>query len=134
MNAPARKCRVFVVDNNADLARTLSDVIGFEPDFESLGCSGSGLDALERATAAGADVLILDFSLPGRNALAILDQARAAASTLSILVFTGYAAPELAREAKARGAAGLLVKGGPFEDLAREIRRVYADRNAAGHA
>ena len=127
---PDRKCRVFVVDNNSDLARTLADVIGFEPDFESVGSSGSGLDALERATEAGADVLILDFSLPGRNALAVLDQAKATASALSILVFTGYAAPEIAAEAKKRGAAGFVVKGGAFEDLACEIRRVHRERRA----
>ena len=52
-----RRCRVFVVDNNTDLARTLSEVIGFEPDFEAVGFSCGGLDALTRAIEAQADVL-----------------------------------------------------------------------------
>ena len=113
-----RRCRVFVVDNNVDLARTLSDIIGFEPDLESVGYSCDGSDALARATEANADVLILDFSLPGKNALAVLDDARRAGSDLSILVFTGYASPELAAEVRARGGAGYVVKGGDFDDLA----------------
>lgn len=119
-----RRCRVFVVDNNADLAQTLSDVLGFEPDFESVGFSCGGLDALTRAIEARADVLILDFSLPGRNALSVLDEARAAGAAMKILVYTGYGSTELAAESRARGAAGYVVKGGDFEELAREIRRV----------
>lgn len=125
MSSPAgRRCRVFVVDNNADLARTLSEVIGFEPDLESVGFSCSGIDALARATEAKADVLVLDFSMPGRNAFAVLDEARAAGTGMRILVYTGYRSPELASESRARGAAGYVVKGGDFEELAREIRRV----------
>ncbi len=127
-----RRWRVFVVDNNVDLARTLAEVIGFEPDLESAGYSCEGNDALARATAAGADVLVLDFSLPGRNALAILDEARAAGSGLRILVFTGYASPELAKECSARGAAGYVVKGGDFEELARAIRRAVPSTDADG--
>ena len=127
----ARRCRVFIVDNNADLARTLADVIGFEADFESAGFSCSGTDALQRAIAAEADVLVLDFSLPGRNALSILDEAKAAGSSLRILVFTGYASPELAAETIARGAAGYVVKGGDFDELAREIRRVNPVRSVS---
>ena len=123
-----RRCRVFVVDNNADLAQTLADVIGFEADFESAGLSCSGIDALQRAAAAQADVLVLDFSLPGRNALSILDEAKASGSSLRIIVFTGYASPELAAETLARGAAGYVVKGGDFDELAREIRRVVPVR------
>jgi len=127
MSAPASgRCRVFVVDNNADLARTLSEVIGFEPDFESVGFSCGGPDALSRAIEAQADVLILDFSLPGRNALSVLDEARAAGTAMKILVYTGYGSPELAVESRARGAAGYIVKGGDFDEVAREIRRVAA--------
>lgn len=119
-----RRCRVFVIDNNADLAQTLSEVIGFEPDFEAVGFSTGGLDALTRAIEARADVLILDFSLPGRNAFSVLDEARAAGTAMRILVYTGYGAPELAAESLARGAAGYIVKGGDFDEVAREIRRV----------
>ena len=127
----ARRWRVFVVDNNVDLARTLSEVIGFEADLESAGYSSAGTDALARATAAGADVLVLDFSLPGKNALAVLDEARAAGSKLRILVFTGYASPELAKECSARGAAGYVVKGGDFDELARAIRAAVPEAGGA---
>jgi two-component system response regulator DesR len=123
-NPIPRRCRVFLADNNTDLATTLAAVIGLEPDLECVGIASSGADALQRAANARADVMILDFSLPGRNALAILDDARASGVRMAILVYTGHAAPELAAEARARGAAGYVVKGCPVDELATEIRRV----------
>lgn len=124
----AGRCRVFVAENNTDLAATLAVAIGLEPDLECVGCTCDGGDALARATTAGADVMVVDFSLPGRNALGILDDARASGVRIAILVYTGFAAPEFAAEALARGAMGYLVKGGPFEELAAEIRRMHASR------
>lgn len=133
MTSPtSRRCRVFVADNNTDLATTLAAVIGLEPDLECVGLASSGAEALQRATDAAADVMIVDFSLPGRNALAILDDARASGVRMAILVYTGHAAPELAAEARARGAAGYVVKGCSVDELASEIRRVNALRAAAG--
>lgn len=122
------RCRVFVAENNTDLAATLAVAIGLEPDLECVGFACDGGDALKRAAAAGADVMIVDFSLPGRNALGILDDARASGVRMAILVYTGFSAPEFAAEALARGAMGYLVKGGSFEMLAAEIRRIHASR------
>ena len=48
-------------------------------------------------------------------------------STIGILIYSGYLADELAAEALAKGAAGYLVKGGSFEVLAQEIRRIHRD-------
>jgi DNA-binding NarL/FixJ family response regulator len=128
-----RRCRVFVVDNNIDLAATLAEVIGLEPDLECVGVSCSGSDALGRAGDAGADVLVLDLSLPDRSALSVLEESKTTGARLDILIYTGYAAPEFAVEARARGAAGYLVKGGAFAELAGEIRRIYAARKEGGH-
>lgn len=120
------RCRVFVAENNTDLAATLAVAIGLEPDLVCVGFGHDGADALTRAAAAGADVMVVDFSLPGRNALGILDDARASGVRIAILVYTGYAAADFAAEARARGAMGYVVKGGPFEVLAAEIRRIHA--------
>jgi len=126
----AECCRVFIVDNNQDLAWSLSQVLALEPDFDAVGCCSTGAEALTKARAARADVLILDFRLPDCTAMAVLDEARAMASTIGILIYSGYLADELAAEALAKGAAGYLVKGGSFEVLAQEIRRIHRARAA----
>jgi len=125
----AERCRVFVVDNNEDLAWSLSALLAMEPDFEAVGHCATGAEALVRARAARADVLLLDFRLPDCTAMTVLDEARATTADLGILIYSGYLADELAAQAIAKGAAGYVIKGGPFEDLAREIRRVYRARS-----
>jgi len=131
-NSTVKRCRVFVVDNNVDLAETLAVVIGFEPDLECVGVSSDGTDALTRVADSGTDVMVLDLSLPGRSALSIIDELKHKGEQVSVVIYTGHAAPEFADEARARGAAGYVIKGGEFAELAAEIRRVYAERHPTG--
>jgi DNA-binding NarL/FixJ family response regulator len=129
MNSPtAERCRVFVVDNNEDLAWSLSELLSLEPDLEAVGHCGTGGGSLAKASAAQADVLILDYRLPDCTALQVLDEARASATRLGILIYSGYLADELAAEALARGASGYVTKGGSFETLTEEIRRIHRSR------
>jgi two-component system response regulator DesR len=129
MNSQAAEpCRVFVVDNNEDLAWSLSALLAMEPDLEAVGHCATGAESLAKARAARADVLLLDFRLPDCNAFAVLDEARATAANLSILIYSGYLADDLAAEAIAKGAAGYVIKGGSFDALAQEIRRVHRAR------
>jgi two-component system, NarL family, response regulator DevR len=129
MNSPtAERCRVFVVDNNQDLAWSLSELLSLEPDLEAVGHCSTGGESLAKARAARADVLLLDYRLPDCTAMQVLDEARASALNLGILIYSGYLADELAAEAMARGAAGYVTKGGSFEALAQEIRRVHRTR------
>lgn len=128
-------CRVLVADSNEELARALCHAIDMEPGLVSVGFCCSGKEALVKARASAADILLLDFSLGDRNALAVLDEAHETAATVAIIVFTGHALPELAHEARAHGAAGFVVKGIAFDDLVIEIMRIFAERTTTilGH-
>jgi DNA-binding NtrC family response regulator len=123
-------CRVLVVDSNEELARALCYAIDTESDIVSVGFCCSGKEALLKARASAADIMLLDFNLSDRNALAVLDEAKETAATVGIIVFTGHALPELACEARAHGAAGFVVKGIAFDDLVKEIMRIFAERAA----
>jgi DNA-binding NarL/FixJ family response regulator len=125
---PPQRCRFFIVDNNEDLAWSLSEVLALEPDLESAGywCRGAG--ALEKAREAQADVLILDFRLADCTALAILSEARDAAVPFGVLIYSGYVAEEIVATALAHGAAGFVAKGGSLEGLIQELRRIHQHR------
>lgn len=123
-------CRVLVVDSNEELARALCYAIDTEPDLVSVGYCCSGKEALLKACASAADIMLLDFNLSDRNALAVLDEAKETAATVGIIVFTGHALPELAHEARAHGAAGFVVKGIAFDELVVEIMRIFVERAA----
>ncbi len=119
-----------MVDNNEELARALCHAIDMEPDLVSVGYCCSGKEALSKAGASAADIMLLDFNLSDRNALSVLDEAKETAATVGIIVFTGHALPELAHEARARGAAGFVIKGIAFDELVVEILRIFAERAA----
>jgi DNA-binding NarL/FixJ family response regulator len=121
----SQRCRLFIVDNNEDLAWSLSEVLALEPDLEPVGYWDRGADALRKAMEARADVLILDFRLPDCTALKLLDDARANSMPFAILVYSGYLSPEVAAAVLAKGAAGYITKGGAVDALVQEIRRAY---------
>ena len=121
----SRRCRLFIVDNNEDLAWSLSEVLGLEADFEPVGYWDRGADALRRAQEARADVVVLDFRLPDCTALKLLDDARENAMPFAILVYSGYLSPEVAAAVLSKGAAGYITKGGSVDALVQEIRRTY---------
>ncbi|MGH8252688.1 MAG: response regulator [Steroidobacteraceae bacterium] len=132
MDSTSRRCRLYIVDNNEDLAWSLSEVLGLEPDFEPVGYWDRGADALRKAREAQADVVILDFRLPDCTALKLLDDARANAMPFAILVYSGYLSPEVAAAVLAKGAAGYITKGGAVDALVQEIRRAYRALPAVG--
>jgi DNA-binding NarL/FixJ family response regulator len=127
----SRRCRLFIVDNNEDLAWSLSEVLGLEPDIEPVGHWDRGADALRKATEARADVVILDFRLPDCTAMKLLDDARAGSMPFAILVYSGYLSPEVAAAVLSKGAAGYVTKGGSVDLLLQEIRRAFQSLPAA---
>lgn len=126
----AGRCRVFIVDNNEDLAWSLAALLELEPDLEVVGHCTTGAECLAQARAAKADILLLDYRLPDCTAIQVLDQARASSIDIGIIIYSGYLSDELAGQALSKGAAAFVVKGGPFEALADQIRRVHSARSA----
>lgn len=130
LKSPPRRCRVLIVDNSEDLARSAAELMSLEPDLEPVGYVTTAAGAVRRAREVAADVLVLDLSLPDRSGLTVLDELAADAPHLKVILYTGYASPELAAEATARGASACVVKGGNFGVLCTEIRRAFGTLTA----
>jgi DNA-binding NarL/FixJ family response regulator len=126
----AARCRILIVDNNEDLAWSLAALLDMESDLEVVGRCATGAECLAQAREADADVLVLDYRLSDCTAIQVLEQARTSSSNFGIIIYSGYLSDELAAQAISAGAAAFVVKGGSFESLADEIRRVHRARNA----
>jgi DNA-binding NarL/FixJ family response regulator len=123
---PSRRCKVLIVENNEDLARSVAELLSHEPDLEPVGCVALAAEALPRARALAADVMLLDVSLRDGSGFTVLEQAVREAPELKIIIYTGYASPAFAAAAVARGASSCVVKGCDVETLCAEIRRAFA--------
>lgn len=83
------KRRLFLIDDDADLRRTLVDQLGHYREFEITEC-GTACEALDRLKGAHADLVIMDVGLPdmdGREAVKIL---RRDGFKAPILLLTGH--------------------------------------------
>jgi DNA-binding response OmpR family regulator len=117
--------KVLFLDDDSDLRRAVKVF---------LTARGFDVTVAEELEEAGAllscrkfDVLCADLSLDGLSrfeGLGLIEEARAGDRGLHIIVQTGSDDPRVHAACTARGADSVIVKGGGFEQLVSEIRRL----------
>lgn len=131
--------RVLIVDDNKSLSALLAALL--QANGHEVVASREDGQGLEGAIAElKPDAVCLDFNLPGRNGLALLEALRACAPRVAVVMITGSDDPALQARAAEAGAAGFLRK--PFaqaqiiEELAHvaESLRVRAESGAEAAA
>ncbi len=86
------------------------------------------IEARQRHEAERPDAAILDYRLPDGDALALLDELRAADPELPVVLLTGHGSIGLAVEAMRRGAHHLFTKPADPQALAATLDRCLAER------
>jgi DNA-binding NarL/FixJ family response regulator len=110
--APAqRPLRILIADDNAALRTLLHTLLALEPDFEVVGEAEDGRRALELVEQSSPDLLLLDIAMPELDGLEVLEQLRERERRPRVLVYTGFASPEVERSARELGAVDVVVKG-----------------------
>ncbi len=81
-----------------------------------------GLEVVERARRTPPDLAILDYNLPGRNGLELIEGFKAdeVLKWIPIIVVTGFRDPDLRRQFMEAGAADVICK--PFSPAALNNR------------
>jgi DNA-binding NarL/FixJ family response regulator len=109
--------RVLLVEDNEVYRSSLELLLGLQADLEVVGAVGSGDEAADAATRLRADVVLMDYRLPGIDGAAAT-RAVVASSGAAVVCLTAEARDEVVRA----GAVGLVEKGGSIEALASAIR------------
>lgn len=117
--------RLFLCDDNAQY-RQLARLALEKAGHEIAGEAGNGKEALERAPAAAADIVLLDLNMPVMNGLDALPHLRATLPGARIVVLTTGQAPEERRRALAAGADAIIVKPERIFTLADELHTTLA--------
>jgi signal transduction histidine kinase len=105
----------------------------FEGSGYEIATAASGDEGLEMARAGNFDVVVTDLKMPGLGGMEVLKALRKEKPDVVVVIFTGYANVETAREALKNGAFDYVPK--PFTP--EELRSVVANalearKNAAG--
>jgi len=121
--------RILLVEDNAVYRSSLELLLGLQPDLDVVGTVGSGDEAAEAATRLAADVVLMDYRLPGIDGAAAT-RAVIASSGAAVVCLTAEATPEERDDVIHAGAVGLVEKGGPIEALASAIREAAPSQPA----
>ena len=118
-----RALRVLIAENHPDLSEVMAQIINSEPDMHCVGQVTSANEVVPAVRDSDADVLILDLMLQGGSGLNLIGDLVSQAPGLRIVVFSGLASDELARETVQRGASAFVTKGADLSVLLKELRR-----------
>jgi DNA-binding NarL/FixJ family response regulator len=113
--------RVLLVEDNEVYRSALELLLGLQPGLEVVGVVGSGDEAASTAELLDADVVLMDYRLPGMDGAAAT-RAVIASSGAAVVCLTAEATADERAEVLDAGAVGLVEKGGPIDALAYAIR------------
>lgn len=117
--------KILVVDDDEELRHYLVELLkGY--GYESHSAS-NGREALEKASAAYFDVVLLDIMMPGMNGMDALVEFRRISPKSKIIMITGFGTTENAVEAIKKGASDYITKPFKTDELLVAIRRVFEE-------
>ena len=121
--------RIVLVEDNEVYRSSLELLLGLQAGLEVVAAVSSGADAADAAASAHADVVVMDYRLPGLDGTgatrAVRERSRAA-----VVCLTAEATADERAAVLEAGAATLVEKGGSIDVLADAIRRA-ADESAS---
>jgi two-component system, NarL family, nitrate/nitrite response regulator NarL len=119
--------RVLIADDHPIYVDGLAAAIERTGDLELVAKCRDGAEALERISADGPDVAVLDLRMPHRDAPDVLEEL-ADGRTCRVLVLSVHVGPGEVHECVSLGAAGYLAKDTDRAEICDAIRAVAQGR------
>lgn len=130
--ATTGKCRVLLVDDEANVLVTLSMILrrkGFAIDVAS--SAATALEKLESTDSPAFEVVVTDLQMPGEDGLALLKRIGERWPSLPVVILTGYGSIRSAIETTRCGAFEYLVKPASPDEVIEVLRRAVESRPVA---
>ena len=115
---------VLVVDDDFMVASIHAKFVERTPGFAVVGTARTGADAIALCAELSPDLVLLDVHLPDVSGLDVLQQLRAAGSTVGVVMVTAERDAEAVRSALHGGAMQYIVKPFEYRDFAARMQRV----------
>jgi two-component system secretion response regulator SsrB len=116
--------RILLVDRQEIFVQGLRALLESEPGFEVLPHAAEGQRAVRLALEERPDVILIGVSVPGVNGIEVTRQITSELPHTKVICLTARSEAKLVEAALDAGAAGYVMKNGPFEELVRAIRTV----------
>ena len=119
--------RVLIVDDHEIVREGISQLIArSRPEWLICGQASNGEQAIELVQTLTPDVVVLDISMPKINGLQVAAKIAAMQLRCRVLMFTMHESERLARDVRAAGAQGVVLKSQAARDLIRAMDHLLA--------
>jgi len=114
--------RVMLVDDHKMFRDGLRGLINAEPGMEGVGEAVDGKEAVEMARRLSPDVVVMDISMPVMNGIEAMRHLIRQNPKVRVIMLSMYSSGPLVRSVLSAGAAGYILKGSDFSELAEALR------------
>jgi DNA-binding NarL/FixJ family response regulator len=114
--------RVFIVDDHGLVRAGLEQLLASAGDIEVVGSAAGGRDAVALVAERGAEVVLMDLSMPDLDGIAATRELAKRAPDARVVVLTSFSDRRRILDAIDAGAIGYLLKDAEPEELLRGIR------------
>jgi DNA-binding NarL/FixJ family response regulator len=124
--------RVFIVDDSAQLAEMLGELLADPGRVDIAGSADSVASAVPAIAAARPDVAIIDLQLADGNGFEVAEAIRhlPGGDAIEIVFLSNHVAPEFARRAAELGSRHFLDKSKDHATIVELVQQKVAQRNA----
>lgn len=114
--------RIVVVDDESPIMQLCVKVL--ENSGHTVTGFTRGEDVLSALTSQPADLLVVDYKMPGLNGFEVIRRARALRPDLRVVMITGHGTRDVVGEANQAGVNGLLLKPFTPNELTETVNSV----------
>ena len=118
--------RILLVEDHASFRQTLAYIFDGEPGFEVVAQAGTLAEARRDAISAGADLGVIDLSLPDGEGVELIQELREANRNFAALILTASLDKTEHARAVEAGAAGVIHKSADVDEILDATRRLGA--------
>jgi DNA-binding NarL/FixJ family response regulator len=122
------KTRIVLADDHRIVREGLRALLQTQPDFEIIGETGDGLQAVRLVEQQKPHVLVADLMMPGLSGLEVARQVTQRSPRTRIVVLSMHANEAYVLEALKNGACAYVLKDASAVDLVRAVRDALAGR------
>ena len=105
-----KKIKVLVVDDQADLANEIAEILKTDETLEVVGTALDGVDALQKMSENTPDVVLLDVRMPNMNGVVATSRIKNEYPDAKVLILTTFDDSDYILNAINNGASGYLLK------------------------
>lgn len=125
MAVQQQKIRVLLVDDHSMVREALARILDDSGTVTVVGQASDGLQVMPTVEATEPECVVLDYSMPGLDAPAVIELLQRRCPQIRILVLTVHENIHYAIRVLESGAHGYLIKSAAVDELVEAIRAVH---------